>query len=123
VVIPIAGPNTRDSQEFRDKTGINKGDLGIVVYKDKIVPVFVADGGPYNKLGEGSSALFKALGEDRCRLWRADGHCERYRDFSIPGSVLFFLFPNSKLDDINPENALDRIRSEALKRFEELKRP
>jgi len=120
VVIPVAGLRGRDDREFRDKTGIAKGDLGVVIYKDKIVPVFVADGGPHNKLGEGSAALLKALGEDRCREWQ-HGHCARYRDFSVPGNVLFILFPNSGIADLTPAKALEKIRVEALKRFAQLK--
>jgi hypothetical protein len=122
VVIPIAGPGGHQDREFRDKTGVDRGDLGVVVFKDKIVPVFVADGGPHNKLGEGSAALFKAIGEDRCRTVGGDGHCKRYRDVSIDGKVLFFLFPGSKLAGLTPDNALENIRREALRRFAELQR-
>jgi hypothetical protein len=122
VVIPISNLRGRSDPEFRDKTGINKGDLGVVVYKDKIVPVFVADGGPHNKLGEGSEALFKALGEDRCLKWKDLNHCEQYHDASIKRGVLFFLFPNSKIEGLTPDNALEKIRQEALARFEKLKR-
>jgi Fungal chitosanase of glycosyl hydrolase group 75 len=122
VVIPIAGLGGRDDREFRDKTGIDKGDIGVVVFKDKIVPVFVADGGPNNKLGEGSAALFKALGEDRCRRAGSDGHCERFHDASIDGKVLFFLFPRSRIDGLTPDNALENIRREALRRFADLQR-
>ena len=120
VVIPIANVNGSDNPEFRNKTGIVKGDLGVVVFKDRIVPIFVADGGPHNKMGEGSTALLKAIGEDRCKLW-CDGHCEKFRDVSVPGGVLFFLFPNSKLADLTPDNALEKIKVEALRRFEALK--
>lgn len=120
VAIPIAGLGGINDQEFRQKTGLNKGDIGVVVYKDKVVPVFIADGGPHNKLGEGSTALLKAIGEDRCLLWR-DGHCERFHDVSVAGKVLFFLFPNSKLPDFTPENALEKVNAAALRRFEELK--
>jgi len=116
VVIPIAGLNDSDDHEFRRKTGIRKGDLGVVIYRDRLVPVFVADGGPHNKLGEGSAALLKALGADRCRRWDGD-HCQSYRDYSIPGKVLYFLFPNSRLANLTPDNALERIHDEALKRF------
>jgi hypothetical protein len=75
VVIPTTNIGGVNDKEFRNKTGINMGDLGIVIYKDKIVPVFVADGGPHNKLGEGSSLLHKLIGEDKCESgkWRNDG--------------------------------------------------
>jgi Fungal chitosanase of glycosyl hydrolase group 75 len=120
VVIPIAGLNGKDDREFREKTGLNRGDLGVVIYKGNLVPVFVADGGPHNKLGEGSAALLKAIGMDRCRKWD-HGHCRSYHDVSVPGEVLFFLFPNSAISTLNPDNALATIRTEALRRFAELK--
>lgn len=122
VVIPIAGLRGRGGREFRDKTGLDRGDLGVVVFRDRVVPVFIADGGPHNKLGEGSAALFKAIGEDRCQRMGSDGHCERYRDVSIDGGVLFFLFPGSKIAGLTPDNASESIRREALRRFAELQR-
>jgi hypothetical protein len=120
VVIPIAGIRGRGGREFRDKTRVDSGDLGVVVFKDKVVPVFVADGGPHNKLGEGSAALFRELGEDRCLAFGRDGRCLRYRDVSIDGGVLFFLFPGSKIRGLTPENAPEKVRQEALRRFAEL---
>jgi hypothetical protein len=120
VVIPIAGPSVQRGREFRNKTGVAAGDLGVVVFRDKVVPVFVADGGPHNKLGEGSAALFRELGEDRCRETDAAGHCKRYLDASIERGVLFFIFPGSKIQGLTPENALETVRREALRRFAEL---
>lgn len=120
VVIPIANQRGRSDPEFRDKTGVDQGDLGVVVFRDKVVPVFVADGGPHNKLGEGSAALFRELGQDRCRRMGREGHCELYHDVSIEGRVLFFLFPGSKIQGLTPENALETVRREALRRFAEL---
>jgi hypothetical protein len=120
VVIPISNLRGRSDLKFRDKTGIDKGDIGVAVYKGKVVPVFVADGGPHNKLGEGSAALFTAFGVDKCLL-RKDGHCTKYQDNSIPEGVLFFLFPDSKIEGLTPDNALERVRAEALARFEALK--
>jgi hypothetical protein len=121
VVIPIAGLRGRDDREFRDKTGVDRGDLGVVVFRDKVVPVFVADGGPHNKIGEGSAALLREIGQDRCRRMGRDGHCERYLDESVDGKVLFFLFPGSKIPGLTPDNALENVRREALKRFSELR--
>ncbi len=121
VVIPVAGLNRVNDPTFRNKTGVGKGDLGVVVYKDKVVPVFVADGGPHNKFGEGSAALLQAIGEDRCRR-RENGHCVAYKNTSVPDKVIVFLFPGSKISGLTPANALQKIRVEALRRFEELKR-
>lgn len=133
IVIPTWNVSTgRVDRKFRDRTGVNLGDVGVVVYKDKVVPIFVADGGPHNKLGEGSSVLLELIGEDRCLDWRTDGrtrsnkrwtsnrYCTKYKNTSVSGKVLFFIFPQSKIAGIKPDNAIAKIESEALKRFQNL---
>ena len=136
IVIPTTNLTGNDL-EFRNKTGIKFGDLGIVIYKDKIVPVFVADGGPHNKLGEGSSLLHKLIGEDKCESgkWRNDGttrsdkkwtsdiYCTKYKNVSTSGKVLFFVFPGSRTEitGLTPTQALAKIQAEAPKRFAKLK--
>lgn len=134
IVIPVFnGVTGKVDTEFRNKTGVNMGDVGIVIFKDKVIPVFVADGGPHNKLGEGSSSLFKLLGEDRCKAsrndgrtrldkkWTSDFYCTDYRNISVPDKVLFFVFPKSKIADITPDNAINKVKNEALDRFQKLK--
>ena len=99
IVIPTSVPGKKhfpdqnQAKEFRKKTNIKSGDVGVVIYKDKMIPVFVADGGPHNKIGEGSSALFRELGETWCREFDGENHCIKYRRDSIGDSVLFFIFP------------------------------
>lgn len=82
VAIPAAGPASIKPGEFRQKTGVRFGDFGIVIANGKLVPVIVADGGPANKIGEGSTALLKALS--------ADGKAH-----TIASGVTFVLFPGS----------------------------
>jgi Fungal chitosanase of glycosyl hydrolase group 75 len=95
--------------------------LGVVIYNDKMVPVFVADTGPTFRIGEGSAALFQAAGVDRCRERNAERKCTRYLDASIEKSVLFFVFPKSAIKDLKREEALDKIKESAMKKFEDLK--
>jgi hypothetical protein len=104
IVIPIAGPNDVKT-EFRDKTAIGKGDFGVIIYGNKWVPAFVADGGPYNKLGEGSAAALAALDQDRCRRHNAQGFCTGYSDVSIPHSVITIVFPGSRREGMTPQDA------------------
>lgn len=127
--------DTSGNKLFEKKTGVKLGDLGIVVYKDKVVPVFIADSGPYNKLGEGSSLLHQLIGEDKCKAgkrrtdgktrpdkrWTSDAYCTDYKNASVADKVLFFIFPNSKIPGLSPTNATAKINAEALKRFEKLK--
>ncbi len=58
---------------FAAKTGLRLGDMGVVVYKDHWTPVLIGDGGPFMRLGEGSSRVFEAIGESRCKKWSDDG--------------------------------------------------
>ncbi|TRU82557.1 MAG: hypothetical protein EWV76_14335 [Microcystis novacekii Mn_MB_F_20050700_S1] len=137
IVNPIVNFQRKVDRRFQNKTGTDLGDLGIVIYKDKIVPVFIADHGPYNKLGEGSARVHELIGEDKCKTgkrrtdgktrpdvekrWTSDTYCEDHKDVSVDDKVLFFIFPNSKISDLSPSNAVAKINAEALKRFENLK--
>jgi|HubBroStandDraft_6_1064221.scaffolds.fasta_scaffold509268_2 hypothetical protein len=55
------------------------------------------------------------------KICHSDGHREHYHNFSIERGALFFVFPGSKIAGLNPGNALELVRSEALSRFEKLK--
>ena len=105
VVIPIAGPE-ETGREFREKTGIGKGDLGVVIYRDKWVPVLVGDGGPYNKLGEASAAALSALGVDRCIHHNGAGFCDAYKDASVESGVITIIFPGSHPTGLTPDNVI-----------------
>lgn len=97
-------------------------DLGVVIYKDKLIPVMVADSGPGFRIGEGSAALFRAIGEERCKTFQQE-QCTKFKDFGISKNVLFFVFPNSRIskDKLNKDNALGLINKEAMKRFNDFK--
>lgn len=99
------------------------GDLGIVIYKGKLIPVFVADSGPAFKIGEGSAALFRQLGEERCKKFKS-AQCVEFKDYSIGNDVLFFIFPNSKVDKqiLNKDNAVELIKELAMKKFAEFEK-
>lgn len=138
IVIPTTDTQGRSEREFRRLTGVEIGDLGIIVYRDMVVPVFVADGGPHNKLGEGSSRLHELIGADKCRSgqrrdngtrlpsdkrWTSDLYCLGYRNVSEPRDVLTFIFPGSRSEiaGLGPVQALARIQQVAQQRFERLK--
>lgn len=106
IVIPVAGPEDT-AGEFRDKTGVGKGDFGVVIFGNKWVPAFVADGGPYNKLGEASAATLRELGVDRCLHHNAQGYCDSYRNRSIEGSVVTIIFPGSRREGMTRANAVE----------------
>ncbi|MGI4880021.1 MAG: hypothetical protein ACRYG4_21315, partial [Janthinobacterium lividum] len=76
VVIPDDGPPSVRG-EFRHLTGVHVGDFGVVVARGRTIGVIVADTGRYNKLGEGSLALHRALGRELCVRRDAGGACRR----------------------------------------------
>ena len=103
VVIPWEGPSDVEGQ-FTALTGVKAGDFGYVVHDGVIVPVIVADTGPFEKLGEGSIALHRALGRELCAKRNTAGVCVRVVDpmESIQGDVVTVLFPGSARDDLTP---------------------
>ena len=123
VVIPAGGTGflpraerAEAAREFRTLTGIGLLDMGVVVHDGRWSPVFVADTGPVFRLGEGSAAVFAALGKPRCRTaLAADGRCKGdgsdrypYLDSGIGSGVIFILYPGSGAG-LTRENALARI--------------
>jgi hypothetical protein len=123
-VIPTSGVEkiTGDDHEavgaeFRDITKLKMRDMGVIIYGSKWTPAFIADGGPFMRLGEASARAFKNLGEDRCRKWNGDGtRCVGpngklypYVNSGVKERVIFILYPGSGLADMTPENAIATI--------------
>jgi Fungal chitosanase of glycosyl hydrolase group 75 len=106
IVIPIAGPTPALRTEFRDKTGVDKGDFGVIIFRDAWVPAFVADGGPFNKLGEASAAALAGINQDRCTRHNAQGFCDRFTNSSIGQGVITIIFPGSRRAGMTPENVM-----------------
>jgi len=106
-VIPAAAPEGIDPMEFRNLTHLTWGDYGVVILKDKIIPVIVADGGPAYKIGEGSAALRKALSSNP-------------RDFEK--GVTFILFPHSrdKRSSLSPDTLGDVVKQKGLDLYRRL---
>lgn len=115
VVIPAAGPDDVRG-EFTRLTGVRAGDFGVVVYHGHVVPVIVADTGPFPKIGEGSMALHRALGRELCRR-RVASVCTAVVDpmESIEGDVTTILFPGTARDDLTPANVAAITRSEGMR--------
>jgi hypothetical protein len=113
VVIPEAGPPDV-AGEFTRVTGVQVGDFGIVIANGRMVPVIVADTGPFAKLGEGSLALHRALGRELCVQRDEKGVCRRVVDQmeSIEGNVTTILFPGTARHDLTPANIASIVREQ-----------
>lgn len=109
IVLPLGG--------FASELGLQLGDIAAVVFQDKVVYALVADQGPKCKLGEGSIQLHEELGHQVCRARNDAGECTRLRNVGIGSGVLYFVFPNSKIGDLTPENARQRIAEKGARLF------
>lgn len=125
IVIPFvrfAGNELFEDTQFRDLTNVSIGDVGVVIQNDLVIPVLVADGGPHNKIGEGSIALFEKLSQSRCLSWGgAKGQfCEQVLNESLVGSVETYIFPSSEIDGLTADNTNELVAEKALKLYAEM---
>ena len=118
VVIPWEGPRAEQGR-FTRLTGVKVGDFGVVIARGRTIPVIVADTGPFEKLGEGSLALHRALGRELCVARSGAGTCRRVieRMESIGGDVTTVLFPHSARKDVTPGTIARIVREEGLRRW------
>jgi hypothetical protein len=105
VVIPIAAPPGIEAREFTRLSGVDIGDYGLVVANGRRIPVIVADGGPAYKIGEGSTALLRALDNGG-------------RPRTIASGVTYILFPGSR--DPRASLSPDTIAATVSRRATEL---
>jgi hypothetical protein len=126
VVIPMDAPGADPgrpgvavAREFGALTGIGRGDLGVVIHRGMVVPVLVGNGGPWNKLGEGSLALHRRLGRELCAARDAIGRCVRIARplTGIPSGVITIVFPGSRPRDLRPETLVATVEREAMARW------
>jgi hypothetical protein len=106
VVIPVAAPPGIDAREFRTRTGLDFGDYGVVIANGRTIPVIVADGGPAYKIGEGSTALLRALSSDG-------------KPRTIAANVSYILFPGSRepLATLSPDDLASHVSAKAMSLF------
>ena len=73
---------------FYFRHGIRKGDIGVVIYGDKLAYACFGDVGPSASLGEGSIALHRALGHETIVKGRL-------KNVGLAGGVITVVFPGS----------------------------
>lgn len=86
--------------------GVGMGDYGMVLLDGREVPVIVADSGPINKIGEGSTKLLIDLSNDGSPHTHSRG-------------VVFVLFPGShdKFSELSPDTLPGIVRDRASNMF------
>lgn len=121
VVVPWSGPRVERGR-FTRMTGVGVGDFGVVIANGKTIPVIVADTGPFEKLGEGSLALHRALGRELCVKRDDTGTCRRVIEemTSIGGNVTTVLFPHTARDGLTPATIAQVVATEGLRHWRAL---
>jgi hypothetical protein len=120
IVIPNAGhADSAIRNGFTTNTGVKLGDLGVVLFQGHVVPVVVADGGPFNKIGEGSVALHRALGREFCLSRNAEGTCVKLNPSpsSIEGGVSAIIFTDSQVSGITAASLAKVTNDQGMRLF------
>lgn len=122
VTLPLDA--TPHGRAFVEATGVSIGDVGVVIYRDRLTPVMVSNGGPSHRALSGSLGLFDAIGVSRCRrrVAEAPEFCAEAKPYGLGAPVVVILFPGSRLEGLTPETAEARVALEARRRFEALRR-
>jgi hypothetical protein len=108
-------------EDFIADLGLKLGDYGVVIYKDKITGAFVADEGPFYKIGEASIRTHEQLQPAAPSPWTTSAK-KKVRDSSVDRHVLYFVFPRTAdMDDLSPENAEATVTARAMAFFERFK--
>jgi hypothetical protein len=96
---------------FYQEYGIKLGDLGVLLYKDKIVYGMFADVGPKKKIGEASVKAVEMLGHNP---WNKT-HTQIVS--GIDKDVVLLVFPGTALPDLTPETVIAHVESKAKELF------
>lgn len=117
VVVPGSMPGSDIS--FMKVTGIGKGDLALIMYRDRCVISIVGDLGPYFRLGEISLAAHRAVKNEQCR--GPERPCQRLvnggNGKGLASGVRYVVFPQTRPIPLTSNSVLDVIDAEGAKRI------
>lgn len=111
--IALPGNNRRPSERFFRRMGLEVSDVAAVIFRDKVEFALFADVGDTDKIGEGSIALAQSLGHDPFVVRGG----RRVVGRSIPGDVIYIVFPGSRIAGLTPANAVERVRERGRQLF------
>jgi len=114
---------SRDS--FIDDFKLRHGNLGVVIFADKITGAIFADEGPAMKIGEASIRVHELIRKPGSP-WKGDPKKKILLDASEEKGVLYFVFPDTMLDidTFGPAKQAElaaAIHKAAMERFAQLK--
>jgi Fungal chitosanase of glycosyl hydrolase group 75 len=115
-VIPGSAPG---GVSFMKDTGVNIGDLGLILIGPSCSPGVVGDQGPFYRLGEGSTRAHQDLGNPQCAV-PGQHPCLRLKangdGVGIPSGVTFLMFPKTRPVPLHSQTAVQIARDAASKK-------
>jgi hypothetical protein len=119
IVLPRLDRITKE--DFIADMGLKIGDFAAVIFKDQITGAFVADEGPFFKIGEASIRIHERLQPATPSPWQTSAK-KKIRDSSVEQDVLYFVFPRTaSTDELDPANAEQEITDTAMAFLERFK--
>ena len=115
--VPFEGSGDRFIADFN----LKHGNLGVVIFEDRITGAILADEGPAMKIGEASVRVHELI-RKRPAPWKGDPADRILKDASEAKGVLYFIFADT-IFDINAFDAHDQwpmadaIQLAAMERF------
>jgi hypothetical protein len=118
---PFEGSKDNFVEDFE----LKHGNLGVVVFADKVAGAIFADEGPAMKIGEASIRVHELI-RNPPAPWKGDPANKVLLDASEEKGVLYFVFSDAAfdIDTFGParqDEMADAIREVALERFAKLK--
>lgn len=105
-------------EDFISDLGLKLGDYGVVIFEDKITGAFVADEGPFFKIGEASIRTHERLQPATPSPWKTSEK-KKVRNASVDRDVLYFVFPRTvDMEGLTPANAEVKVTARAMEFFE-----
>ena len=116
VVLP--GRNKDGSLDFTGAFAIQPLDLAVVMVGNRFVPAFYGEVGPWFRLGEAAIKVHEGLPVRS--PWTSDRDHNSIRNSSVPGKVLYFVFPGTAVPrraGMSPADWLKETLRAAERRF------
>lgn len=118
----LPGNNPRAQDRFYYQMGFRLGDIGAVIYEDRVEFAIFADVGPKEKIGEGSVFLKRSLlnKTPTATSGLSVEEVKRITSSGIGQDVIYIVFPNSRPSDLASENLVETIRAKGKELFRDI---
>jgi len=101
---------------FAEQHGLELGDIGAVIYRNRLVFGIYADNGPAHKVGEVSIKLAEELGHAPWKLWQNGETLSTHGGIKTQ-DIIYLVFPGTKPQQLQPGTLKDTIEKVGTREF------